>query len=281
MQRLLMGEVGSGKTVLALYAMLRAVEAGRQAALMAPTETLAEQHAATLDRLLASQTVPFTLLTSATPAARRRDALARLESGELGMVVGTHALIEPDVAFGRLAVCVVDEQHRFGVAPAGGARRQGAGWRGAPRAPHDRHADPAHPLADRLRRPRRDASCESCRRGGEPVDTWVVGEEKRAGAYEFIRARLREGRQAYVVCPLVEHRPRVRGGRARGEGGGGGGRAARDARSSRSSRSGSCTARCRPRDKQAAMEAFASGADPGAGRDERDRGGDRRRRTRP
>src|SRR6185503_12220390 len=105
----------SGKTVLALYAMLRAVEGGLQAALMAPTETLAEQHAATLDRLLANEPVPFALLTSATPAARRREALGRLGSGELGMVVGTHALIEPDVAFRELAVYVVDEQHRFGV----------------------------------------------------------------------------------------------------------------------------------------------------------------------
>jgi ATP-dependent DNA helicase RecG len=107
MQRLLMGEVGSGKTVLALYAMLRAVEAGYQAALMAPTETLAEQHAATLNALLVDESVPFTLLTSATPAARRREALGQLASGELAMVVGTHALIEPDVEFGRLAVCVV------------------------------------------------------------------------------------------------------------------------------------------------------------------------------
>src|SRR4051794_7141182 len=115
MQRLMMGEVGSGKTVLALYAMLRAVEAGYQAALMAPTETLAEQHAATLAALLAAESIPFTLLTSATPAARRRDALGQLASGELAMVVGTHALIEPDVEFARLAVCVVDEQHRFGV----------------------------------------------------------------------------------------------------------------------------------------------------------------------
>src|SRR3954470_1969297 len=89
MQRLLMGEVGSGKTAVALYAMLRAVEAGYQAALMAPTETLAEQHAATVDRLLAEAAVPFTLLTSATPGARRREALARLASGELAMVVGT------------------------------------------------------------------------------------------------------------------------------------------------------------------------------------------------
>ena len=106
MQRLLMGEVGSGKTVLALFAMLRAVESGYQAALMAPTETLADQHAATLDRLLAQRPLPFALLTSATPAARRREALARLASGELRVVVGTHALIDPEVAFRGLAVCV-------------------------------------------------------------------------------------------------------------------------------------------------------------------------------
>src|SRR5438105_908592 len=92
MQRLLMGEVGSGKTVVALHAMLRAAENDRQAALMAPTETLAEQHMATLDRLLGGH-LPIALLTSSTPPARRRDLLARLESGELSMVVGTHALI--------------------------------------------------------------------------------------------------------------------------------------------------------------------------------------------
>ena len=115
MQRLLMGEVGSGKTVVALYAMLRALEAGRQAALMAPTETLAEQHFATLEQLLAGSGTPIGLLTGSTPAGRRRELLARLETGELPLVVGTHALIEPTVRFARLAVAVVDEQHRFGV----------------------------------------------------------------------------------------------------------------------------------------------------------------------
>ncbi len=114
MQRLLMGEVGSGKTVVALHAMLRAAESGRQAALMAPTETLAEQHLITLDRLLGGA-VPVELLTGSTAAARRRDLLARLASGELALVVGTHALIEEPVVFRDLAVCVVDEQHRFGV----------------------------------------------------------------------------------------------------------------------------------------------------------------------
>ncbi len=203
MQRLLMGEVGSGKTVLALYSMLRAVEAGYQAALMAPTETLAEQHAATLDRLLEAQQVPFTLLTSATPAARRREALAQLATGELPMVVGTHALIEPDVEFARLAVCVVDEQHRFGVRQRAALDGKGPGGR----APHALHMS-ATPIPRTLSLTAYgDLDATVLRElpaGRQPVDTWVVGEEKRAGAYGFIRDRLREGRQAYVVCPLVE-----------------------------------------------------------------------------
>jgi ATP-dependent DNA helicase RecG len=203
MQRLLMGEVGSGKTVLALFAILRAVAEGFQGALMAPTETLAEQHAATLDRLLAHRPLPFSLLTSATPAARRREALGQLASGELRMVVGTHALIEPDVAFRRLAVCVVDEQHRFGVSQR--AALDAKGPDGA--APHVLHmtATPIPRTLSLTAYGDLDATVlRELPAGRKPVDTWVVGEEKRAGAYEFIRARLREGRQAYVVCPLVE-----------------------------------------------------------------------------
>ena len=203
MQRLLMGEVGSGKTVCALYAMLRAVESGHQAALMAPTETLAEQHAATLDRLLAREPVGFALLTGATPGARRREALARLAGGELGLVVGTHALIEPDVEFAGLAVCVVDEQHRFGVTQRAALDAKGPGAS----APHVLHMT-ATPIPRTLSLTAYgDLDATTIRElpaGRRPVRTWVVGEEKRAGAYEFIRARLREGRQAYVVCPLVE-----------------------------------------------------------------------------
>src|SRR4051794_22589970 len=114
MQRLLMGDVGTGKTAVSLSAMLRALENGRQATLMAPTETLAEQHLLTLDRLLGGL-VPIALLTGSTSAARRREILARLASGELNMIVGTHALIEPAVEFRDLALYVIDEQHRFGV----------------------------------------------------------------------------------------------------------------------------------------------------------------------
>ncbi len=117
MQRLLLGEVGSGKTVVAVWALLRAVEHGMQAALMAPTETLAEQHFATLQTLLGGEQANVTcaLLTGSTSARRRADTLGKLAGGELSLVVGTHALIEPDVEFAALAVAVVDEQHRFGV----------------------------------------------------------------------------------------------------------------------------------------------------------------------
>jgi ATP-dependent DNA helicase RecG len=252
MQRLLMGEVGSGKTVVAASAMLRAVEAGFQAALMAPTETLAEQHAATLDRLLGNQQVPFTLLTSATPAARRREALGRLASGELGMVVGTHALIEPDVAFDRLAVCVVDEQHRFGVRQRTALDAKGP--RGA--APHALHmtATPIPRTLSLTAYGDLDATVlRELPAGRRPVETWVVGEEKRAGAYEFIRERLRQGRQAYVVCPLVEGSEKLEAKAA-----------AEEADRLRAGELadfevGLLHGQMPPRDKQASMERFAAG----------------------
>ena len=203
MQRLLMGEVGSGKTVCAVYAMLRAVGAGHQAGMMAPTETLAEQHAATLATLLAAEAIPFTLLTGATPAARRREALGRLASGELSLVVGTHALIEPDVEFARLGVCIVDEQHRFGVRQRSALDSKGPG----DAAPHVLHMT-ATPIPRTLSLTAYGdldtTTLSELPAGRKPVKTWVVGEERRPGAYEFIRERLREGRQAFVVCPLVE-----------------------------------------------------------------------------
>jgi ATP-dependent DNA helicase RecG len=208
MQRLLMGEVGSGKTVIAVYTMLRAVESGHQAALMAPTETLAEQHAHTLNSLLASTHIPFTLLTGATKAAARRDALDRLETGELGLIVGTHALIEPDVRFARLAVCVVDEQHRFGVrqraALDGKGPELGDGTRAAPHVLHMTATPIPRTLSLTAYGDLDATTLHELPAGRRPVKTWAVGEEKREGAYEFVRERLREGRQAFFVCPLVE-----------------------------------------------------------------------------
>jgi len=196
MQRLLMGEVGSGKTVVALHAMLRAAENGGQAALMAPTETLAEQHLATLDRLLGGH-VPIALLTGSTPAARRREVLSRLATGELGLVVGTHALIEHDVEFRDLALAVVDEQHRFGV-------RQ----RAALIAPHSLHMT-ATPIPRTLALTvYGDLDVTALRElpaGRQPVETFVVdGARARTRAYERAREEIARGRQVFVVCPLVE-----------------------------------------------------------------------------
>ena len=202
MQRLLMGEVGSGKTVVALYAMLRAIEAGHQAALMAPTETLAEQHFRTLETLLAAEPAPATLLTSATPPARRRELLDSLAAGRPQLVVGTHALIEESVEFSSLTVAVVDEQHRFGVRQRAALDAKGPGKR----LPHVLHMT-ATPIPRTLSLTAYgDLDTTALRelpQGRQPIRTRVVGEERRPGAYEFIRERLGEGRQAYVVCPLV------------------------------------------------------------------------------
>src|SRR5439155_490908 len=115
MERLLQGDVGPGKTVVALYALLRAVESGYQGGLMAPTETLAEQHFLTVEAPCRELGISCILLTSALTAKEHREAHARIASGEAQLVVGTHALIQREVEFARLAVAVVDEQHRFGV----------------------------------------------------------------------------------------------------------------------------------------------------------------------
>jgi ATP-dependent DNA helicase RecG len=210
MQRLLMGEVGSGKTVVALYAMLRALEAGFQGVLMAPTETLAEQHALTLNRLLGHEAIPFALLTGSTPAPRRRETLERLATGELGLVVGTHALVEPDVRFARLGVCVVDEQHRFGVRQR--KALDGKGVKGM--APHVLHMT-ATPIPRTLSLTAYGdldtTALHELPAGRQPVETRLVDEDDRPAAYEFIRGKLREGRQAYVVCPLVEESEKLQG----------------------------------------------------------------------
>ena len=252
MQRLLMGEVGSGKTVVAVYSMLRALEAGFQAVLMAPTETLAEQHAVTLGRLLAEEATPFALLTGSTPAARRREALERLATGELGLIVGTHALIEPTVEFARLGVCVVDEQHRFGV-----QQRKALDSKGVEgMAPHVLHMT-ATPIPRTLSLTAYGdldtTALHELPSGRKPVATRIVEEGDRAGAYEFIRGQLREGRQAYVVCPLVEESEKLQGRAAEVE-------AERLAAGElRDFVVGVIHGQMRSADKAAAMEAFAAG----------------------
>jgi ATP-dependent DNA helicase RecG len=260
MQRLLMGEVGSGKTVVALHAMLRAVEHGAQAALMAPTETLAEQHFATVQRLLGSESVSVALLTGSTGAGRRADTLGKLSSGELSLVVGTHALIEPDVRFRTLAVAVVDEQHRFGV-----RQRAALGDQDPARPPHTLHMT-ATPIPRTLALARHgdlDRSVlRELPRGRQAIDTRIVaGDGGRADAYRLLIEQLEAGRQAYVVCPLVEEGQEA----ATPSQGTGETRAAigEFERLRRGELAGRSLAllhgQMRPREKQQAMEAFASG----------------------
>ncbi len=202
MHRLLQGDVGSGKTIVALLTILVAVENGCQGALMVPTEILADQHYRNIGKLLDLKGAGYrrALLTGSTGAAARRKTLLGLADGTIEIAVGTHALFEPGVEFRRLALVVVDEQHRFGVLQ----RAALAGKGGATgRLGHDRHADPAVAGAHAVRRPRPLGDRRAAARR-TPVKTLVRGEEERGKVYDGIRREVRAGRQAYVVVPLVE-----------------------------------------------------------------------------
>jgi ATP-dependent DNA helicase RecG len=197
MQRLLQGDVGSGKTVVALYALLRAIEAGHQGALMAPTETLAEQHFLTIEGICRELGVRSELLTSSLPARQHRDARTRLASGEAELGVGTHALIQEGVEFRSLAVAVVDEQHRFGV-----EQRRALG-RATPHVLHMTATPIPRTLAQTVYGDLDVTEIARPPRGRKPVITRWVSHERSAEAYTRLRRHLQEGRQAYVVCPLV------------------------------------------------------------------------------
>ena len=197
MQRLLQGDVGSGKTVVALYALLRAVEAGLQGALMAPTETLAEQHFLTVEGICNELGVRCELLTSSVPAAQRRAVRDRLASGETDLAVGTHALIQDEVEFRSLAVAVVDEQHRFGV-----EQRRALG-RTTPHVLHMTATPIPRTLAQTVFGDLDVTEIARPPANRKPVITRWVGHERSGEAYTRLRRHLEEGRQAYVVCPLV------------------------------------------------------------------------------
>jgi ATP-dependent DNA helicase RecG len=199
MQRLLQGDVGSGKTVVALYALLRAVECGRQGALMAPTETLAEQHALTLEDLCSGLGVRVSLLTSSLRAREHAAARQLIASGDAQIVVGTHALIQKEVDFHDLAVAVVDEQHRFGVGQRS-ALVEGL-------SPHVLHmtATPIpRTLALTVYGDLETSELTVLPANRKPIVTAWVGEERSSEAYTRLRRHLDDGRQAYVVCPLIE-----------------------------------------------------------------------------
>lgn len=202
MHRLLQGDVGSGKTVIAVAAALRAIESGYQAVLMAPTELLAEQHWRTVQNVAGDLGVGLWSLKGETPPAERREALAQLADGRPGLAVGTHALIQEEVRFARLGLAIIDEQHRFGV------MQRAALSRSEGELPADVLLMTATPI------PRTMAlsvygdldlsTIDELPPNRKPVTTQLFGASHRKRAYETVRAEVAAGRQAYVVYPLVE-----------------------------------------------------------------------------
>jgi ATP-dependent DNA helicase RecG len=212
MSRLLQGDVGSGKTVVATAAMLMAVAAGKQAALMAPTEILAEQHYRTISQLLADtaelglgRPVSVKLLTGGLGRVDRRRIYTALASGEIDILVGTHALIQQHVTFDDLAMVVVDEQHRFGVLQRSTLRSKG-------NAPHMlvMSATPIpRSLALTLYGDLEISVIDELPPGRQPIETrWLLPAE-RERAYSFLRSQIEKGRQAFILYPLIEGSDKV------------------------------------------------------------------------
>jgi ATP-dependent DNA helicase RecG len=205
MNRLLQGDVGSGKTIVALLAALVAMENGFQVAFMAPTEILAEQHFITIRKLLEASRFRIALLTGATPARKRRELQAELGGGSIHLVVGTHALVQDPVAFRELGLVVIDEQHRFGVLQRATLRSKGL------------HPDvlvmTATPIPRTLALTTYGDLDVSIMRemppGRVPIKTIAKPEARREEIYEFVRKQVDAGRQAYVVYPLVEESEKV------------------------------------------------------------------------
>ncbi len=200
MRRLLQGDVGSGKTVAAVAALLSAVESGGQGAIMAPTEVLAEQHFISISAALKGLPVNVFLLTGSQGATERRAALEAARSGEAHVIVGTHALIQKGVEFNDLSLVVVDEQHRFGVGQRTVFKEKGA--------MPDTLVMTATPiprtLSLTLYGDLEVSVLDELPPGRKPVETRIVEMAERDEAYEAVRAEIEAGRQTYVICPLVE-----------------------------------------------------------------------------
>lgn len=203
MRRLLQGDVGSGKTAVALYCLVRAAEAGYQGALMAPTETLAAQHAETAARLV-GPLARAELLTAALGARERRAALERVADGEAHLVIGTHALLQDDVRFAGLGLLVIDEQHRFGVEQRDALVRRTEHDGRAPHVLHMTATPIPRTLALTVYGDLDVTTIERSPAGRRPVVTELVDEAEREARYAFVRDELGRGHQAYVVCPTIE-----------------------------------------------------------------------------
>ena len=201
MNRLVQGDVGSGKTMVAAYGAWLAAKNGGQCALMAPTELLAEQHFRSLAPLLGRAGVRVGLLTGSVKGKARKELYAALAAGEVDLVVGTHALLSEGVAFSNLALAITDEQHRFGVAQRAALAAK------AGRTPHVlvMSATPIpRTLALIIYGDLEVSVIDELPPGRTPVETYVVGEDKRQRMYRFVRKLVGQGRQAYLVCPAVE-----------------------------------------------------------------------------
>ncbi|MEI9810214.1 MAG: ATP-dependent DNA helicase RecG [Bacteroidota bacterium] len=201
MNRLLQGDVGSGKTIVALLTMLLALDNGYQACLMAPTEILVKQHFATLSGLLEKMNVTVGLLTGSTKSAKRKNILKELADGDLQILIGTHAVIEEVVKFKNLGIVIIDEQHRFGVA------QRARLWEKAETPPHvlvmtatpiprtlamTAYGDLDYSIIDELPP------------GRQPITTVHRYESQRSKVMGFLRAEIDKGRQAYIIFPLIE-----------------------------------------------------------------------------
>ena len=252
MNRLVQGDVGSGKTMVAAYGAWLAAKNGRQSALMAPTELLAEQHFRSLAPLLEQAGLRVGLLTGAVKGRARKELLAALAAGELDLLIGTHALLSEGVDYAELGLVITDEQHRFGVAQRAALSAK------ARRPPHVLvlSATPIPRTLSLVIYGDLDVSViDELPPGRTPVQTFVVGEDKRQRMYGFVRKLVGEGRQAYIVCPAVEE----------GEDEGAGLKAATSyARSLQTEvfpdlRVGLVHGKMKPREKDAVMTAFAGG----------------------
>jgi ATP-dependent DNA helicase RecG len=205
MNRLLQGDVGSGKTIVALLASLVAMENGLQVAFMAPTEILADQHYISIRRLLEPSRFRVALLTGATPAKKKREIQAEVAGGSVHLVIGTHALVQDPVAFDELGLVVIDEQHRFGVLQRAGLRAKGL------------HPDVLVMTATPIPRTLAlttygDLDVSTIREmppGRHPIRTVVKPESRRDEIHRFVKAELDKGRQAYVIYPLVEESSKI------------------------------------------------------------------------
>ncbi|HEY9873124.1 MAG TPA: ATP-dependent DNA helicase RecG, partial [Candidatus Obscuribacterales bacterium] len=200
MNRLVQGDVGSGKTVVAVVAILAAIQSGYQAALMAPTEVLAEQHYRKLVSWFNMLHLPVELLTGSTKVAKRRQIHAQLETGELPLLVGTHALIQDPVNFYKLGLVVIDEQHRFGVHQRARLQQKGE-------QPHvlTMTATPIpRTLALTLHGDLDVSQIDEMPPGRQAIHTTVLSGKERSHAYDLIRREIAQGRQTYIVLPLIE-----------------------------------------------------------------------------